>query len=142
MTEPRQGYFWEIMSGTRPPPPSAALLGFTLLDAAPEGGRVRVQFTARPEFTNPVGDVQGGFLAAMLDDTMGPAIVSTLKAGEFAPTLEMKINYLKAARPGLLVGEGHVVKRGRSVAFAAGELRDASGDLVATATATALIVSR
>ena len=103
---------------------------------------MRVQFTARPEFTNPVGDVQGGFLAAMLDDTMGPAIVSTLEAGEFAPTLEMKINYLKAARPGVLVGEAHVVKRGRAVAFAAGELRDESGDLVATATATALIVSR
>jgi uncharacterized protein (TIGR00369 family) len=54
--------------------------------------------------------VQGGFLAAMLDDTMGPALVATLPAGHFAPTLELKVSYLRPARVGPLFGEGRIVE--------------------------------
>ena len=57
----REGYFWDVMEGRRPPPPAAALLGFELLAIDPEQGTIRVRFTARPEFTNPIGAVQGGF---------------------------------------------------------------------------------
>jgi acyl-coenzyme A thioesterase PaaI-like protein len=33
------------------------------------------------------GVIQGGFLAAMLDDTLGPALVATLGAGQFGRPL-------------------------------------------------------
>ena len=141
MSEEREGYFWDVMHGRTAPPPSAALLGFKLLEVEPERGRIRVQFEARPEFVNPVGVIQGGFLAAMLDDTLGPALVATLPAGQFAPTLELKVNFIRPARPGVLIGEGRIVARGGSIAFLAGELTTEAGDLVATATATARIVS-
>jgi uncharacterized protein (TIGR00369 family) len=118
------------------------LLGFKLLDVQPERGRIRVQFDAKREFANPIGDIQGGFLAAMLDDTMGPALVATLGKDEFAPTLELKVSFIRPARPGILFGEGRIVSRGRSIAFLSGELLTESGELVATATATARIVSK
>ena len=35
-------------------------------------GEIEVLFTAGEEFTNPVGNVQGGFLTAMLDDNLSP----------------------------------------------------------------------
>ena len=38
----------------------------------------RVQFEDKQEFLNPIGNVQGGFICAMLDDTLGPALVATL----------------------------------------------------------------
>jgi uncharacterized protein (TIGR00369 family) len=136
----RQGYFWDVMEGRRPPPPAAVLLGFELLAIDEAQGTIRVRFTARPEFTNPIGVVQGGFLAAMLDDTLGPALQSTLAPDQFAPTLELKVNFISPAKPGPLVAEGRVVSRGGSVAFLAGELRTEDGALVATATATARIV--
>jgi uncharacterized protein (TIGR00369 family) len=139
MTE-RKGFFWEVMEGRRAPPPAAALLGFELLAIDPEQGTIRVRFTARPEFTNPIGAVQGGFLAAMLDDTLGPALTATLEPGQFAPTIELKVNFIAPAQPGTLVAEGRVVARGGSIAFLAGELRTEQGALVATATATARIV--
>ncbi len=142
MNEEREGFFWDVMRGRKPPPPAADLLGFKLIEVQPESGRIRVRFEAKPEFTNPVGDIQGGFLAAMLDDTMGPALVATLENGQFAPTLELKVSFIRAARPGVLIGEGRVVSRGGSIAFLAGELTTEAGDLVATATATARIVSR
>ena len=99
-----------------------------------------MQFEATHEFTNPMGHVQGGFVAAMLDETLGPALATTFEAQEFAPTLELKVSFIRPARPGTLVGTGRVVHRGRSVAFLQGELHDAAGDLIATATATARLV--
>jgi acyl-coenzyme A thioesterase PaaI-like protein len=55
--------------GTVEMPPAAGLLGWKALSLEP--GHVRVRYTARPEFANPQGAIQGGFLAAMLDDAMG-----------------------------------------------------------------------
>ncbi len=76
----------------------------------------------------------------MLDDTMSPALVATLPAGEFAPTLELKISFLRPAAPGRITGTGRVVHRGGNVAVLAGELRDEAGQLLATGTATARII--
>lgn len=105
----------------------------------PDQGTIEVAFTATEAFLNPVGVVQGGFLAAMLDDTLGPALVATLGPGQFAPTTDLHVQFLRPARPGRLVGRGRIVRRGREVAFLAGELLDGAGDVVATAVATARI---
>ena len=137
----RKGFFWEIMEGKRPPPPAGVLLGWKLLEVDPEQGTIRIQFEAKPEFLNPAGTVQGGLLAAMLDDTLGPALAAKLAPGQFAPTLELKTNFIAPARVGTLVGEGRVVHMGKSVCFLEGRLTDSSGRLIATATATARIVN-
>jgi uncharacterized protein (TIGR00369 family) len=135
----RSGPFWEFLEGRRPAPQAAATLGWELSWVAPERGEIEVFFDARDGFTNPMGNVQGGFLAAMLDDTLGPALVATLGPGQFAPTTDLHVQFLRPARPGRLTGRGRVVRRGRDVAFLAGELVDESGQIVAVATATAQI---
>ena len=136
----RTGAFWDAMAGRLPMPPAAATLGWELSSVTPERGEIEVHFTATKAFTNPTGAVQGGFLAAMLDDTLGPALAATLPPGAFAPTLELKVNYVRPAKPGKLTGRGRVVHRGGTIAFLSGELTDESGALLATATATARIV--
>jgi uncharacterized protein (TIGR00369 family) len=127
------------MEGRREPPPAATLLGFRLVDVDPEAGTIDVAFDGSEGFLNPAGHVQGGFLAAMLDDTLGPALVATLSDGEWAPTIDLQVQFLTPARPGELRGHGRVVRRGRDIAFLSGELRDEDGVVVATATATAII---
>lgn len=136
----REGPFWDFVAGRAQAPPAARTLGWKLEAVDPAAGTIRVAFEASPDFLNPMGNVQGGFLAAMLDDTLGPALVATLAADQFAPTLELKVNYLRPARPGRLVGSGRVVHRGGTIAFLEGDLRDPEGALIATATATARIV--
>lgn len=136
----RTGPFWEFLAGRRPAPPAAAALGWQLSWVAPERGEIEVVFTAGERFTNPMGHVQGGFLAAMLDDTLGPALAATLGDGEFAPTLELKVSFLRPAKPGRIVGTGRVVHRGGTIAFLAGELKDQTGEVLATATATARVI--
>jgi uncharacterized protein (TIGR00369 family) len=138
----RHGPFWDFLAGRAAAPPAARTLGWQLEAIDPDAATIRVRFEARPEFTNPLGAVQGGFLAAMLDDTMGPCLVATLEPDQFAPTLELKVNYLRPAQPGPLVGSARVVYRGGTIAFLAGELCDPDGTLLATATATARIVRR
>jgi uncharacterized protein (TIGR00369 family) len=135
----REGPFWDVMEGRAAPPPSAVLLGWELVSIDPDEGTIEVAFTARDQFLNPVGVIQGGLLAAMLDDTMGPALVATLGRGQFAPTADLHVQFLRPARPGRLTGRGRIVRRGKDLAFLAGELYDEFGQVVATATATAQI---
>ena len=137
----RDGPFWDVMEGRAEPPRAAVLLGWKLLSVDPDAGTIEVAFTATEQFLNPVGVVQGGFLAAMLDDTLGPALVATLGPGEFAPTTDLQVQFLRPARPGRLVGRGRIVRRASGVGFLAGELVNESGDVVATATATAVVRS-
>jgi uncharacterized protein (TIGR00369 family) len=134
----REAFFWRIHDGSLPPPKSAATLGMRITAVAPEAGTVEVEFEARPEFTNPAGNIQGGFLAVMLDDTMAPALAATLRAGEFAPTLNLNVSFARPAKIGRIQGRGRILRRGRDVCFLAGELYQ-EGDLVASATATALV---
>lgn len=131
--------FWDVVEGRGELPPVARLLGFRLHSVDAEAMTIETAFHAGPELTNPAGDVQGGMLAAMLDDTLGPALVATLERGQWAPTTDLHVQFLAPARPGPILGRGRVVRRGRRVAFLAGELDDAEGRTVATATATASI---
>jgi uncharacterized protein (TIGR00369 family) len=135
----RDNEFWDVLEGNGTIPAAAKTLGWQLVNANPDAGTVEVAFTADDRFLNPAGVVQGGFLAAMLDDTLGPALVATLGRGQFAPTADLHVQFLRPARPGRLTGRGRVVRRGKNVAFLAGELSDAAGNVVAVATATAII---
>lgn len=133
----REGPFWDAIEGRVEAPPAARLLGWELVSVDPEAGTIEVAFEAGERFLNPAGTVQGGFLAAMLDDTLGPALVATLGPREWAPTTDLHVQFLAPARPGRLFGRGRVVKRGRTLAYLAGELSAEDGTVVATAVATA-----
>ena len=135
----REGPFWDVMEGRAAPPPAGVLLGWELVAVDPDAGTIEMSFTATEQFLNPFGAIQGGLLAAILDDTLGPALVATLGPGESAPTTDLHVQFLRQARPGRLVGRGRIVRKGRDVGFMAGELVDDSGEVVAVATATAQI---
>jgi uncharacterized protein (TIGR00369 family) len=138
----RDGLFWDIVEGRAPMPSVAELLGWKLITVDHDAGTIESAFTATDRFLNPRGVVQGGILAAMLDDTLGLALAATLGPGQFAPTSDLHVQFLRPALPGRLVGRGRIVRRGKQVAFLAGELLDQSGEIVATAISTAQIRDR
>lgn len=121
------------------PPPSASTLGFRLTAVSQAERRVEIAFDARADLlANPMGQVQGGFVCAMLDECMSVAGMIASGMTHVVPTLEMKTSFLRPAMPGPLRGVGRVVKWGRTVCFMEGELYDAEGRLLATSTGTAL----
>src|SRR5262245_53335243 len=98
-------------------PPCSQTLGWRLIEAKPEQGWLKVGFEAKPEFCNPSGVIQGGFLSAMLDDTMGP-VAFLMTAGKlYTPTVSMTVNFLSPAKPGRLICEAQVMQMGKSVVF-------------------------
>ena len=121
-------------------PPSSKLLGWHLIDARPEEGWIRIGFDGRQDFCNPAGFVQGGILSAMLDDTMGPAVLVMTEGKLFTSTITMTVNFLSPAKPGKLIGEATVTQLGKTVAFVEGRLMAEDGTLLATASTSARLV--
>jgi len=120
-------------------PPASATLGFRLKSVCQAERRVEVEFDARAErVANPMGQIQGGMICAMLDEAMSVAVGVASGMTCVAPTLEMKTSFLRPAMPGLLLAVGTVIKWGRTIAFTEGELYDADGRLVAKASGTVL----
>ncbi len=128
-----------IFHNTTRMPPASKLLGFELLDLSIEQGWAEVAFTARPEFANPVGNVQGGFIAAMLDDTM--SVAASIHSGltKVVPTLQLTITYLHPVPVGRVVVRGEVIRLGRNTSQLSGVLRLADGSVAATAMAATAV---
>ena len=120
------------------PPPGSQLLGFRILRVSQADREVEVAFEASEQLTNPMKQIQGGYLCAMLDECMSVACMVASGMTSVAPTLEMKTSFFRPGAPGKLRGVGRVVKWGRQVAFTEGELFDAEGRLLAKATGTAI----
>jgi uncharacterized protein (TIGR00369 family) len=122
------------MSPPKVPPPC-----WNLFDARAiimEPGHAVIEFRTEPAHENPFGYVQGGLLAAMIDNCIGPAVFLLVPDRQMS-TIEMKLNYLAPARPGdLLRGEAQVVKHGRTTAYVEISLTAEDGTLVAKASAT------
>jgi uncharacterized protein (TIGR00369 family) len=138
----RSGPFWDGVEGRAPLPRAAATLGFRFIDADPEQGTIELAFTATEDFTNPTGNVLGAFVAAMLYDTVGPALLATLEPDQFQSTLQLNVNFLRPVRPGTVVGRGRVTHRDGDVAHLEASLVDANQAVIATATATARVIGR
>jgi uncharacterized protein (TIGR00369 family) len=107
-----------------------------------EHGRVVMSLDTRPDFANPLGTVHGGIAATLLDSVMGCAVHTTLPAGDTYTTLEIKVNYIRAARlsGSTLTAEGTVIHTGQRTATAEGTVHNEQGKLVAHATTTCLVM--
>ncbi|KDA00426.1 thioesterase family protein [Hyphomonas polymorpha PS728] len=119
-------------------PPCSETLGMRLADLNQDRQWVKMEFDVSPSFANPTGAVQGGFIAAMLDEAMSTAVIIASNVTMTAPTLEMKTSYLKRLMPGKASVEARILKLGKSAAFMEADCFDADGELVARATATAI----
>jgi len=122
-------------------PAASALLGWTLRAIDPAAGTIEIGFTADERFANPQGYVQGGIIAAMLDDTHGPALFAHVDGRVFPVTVDLSISFIKAARVGNFLGKGRLVSMGKTIAFTEAELFDEAGELIARGTFTSRLVA-
>ncbi len=124
---------------TRNQPAGSRTLGLRMTRVSQAERLVEAEFDARADaLANPMKQVQGGFLCAMLDEVMSVACMVASGMTHVAPTLEMKTSFFRPAMPGKLTGVGRVIRWGKTIAFTEGEVYDDQGRLVAKATGTAL----
>lgn len=119
-------------------PPCSDTLGMRLAALNQDEQWVRMEFDVPQMFANPTGAVQGGFIAAMMDEAMSTAVIIASNVTMTAPTLEMKTSYLKRLMPGPASVQARILKLGKSAAFMEADCFDDKGELVARATATAI----
>jgi uncharacterized protein (TIGR00369 family) len=127
------------LSGEYGPPPIYHLTGQCI--AAADEGTARFTLPTSPWLLSPAGNLEGGFLTMLADATMATAVQTTVPAGTAFAPVDVTVKFVRPAPPdtGLLTADGRVVHRGRSMAVAVGEIRNAEGKLVCTATSSALI---
>lgn len=119
--------------------PISRLVGF---EVQPGGvGEARVELNCGPHLHNPMQRVHGGAIAALADAAMGIAFGRTLLDKEDFSTIEMKVNFLRPVKEGLITAEAKVLERGLRIGFVECTIKNTKGKRVATATCTCTVVS-
>ena len=116
-----------------------SLYNMKCVDLNTNKGTVTFLFDIDKKFCNPTGDVQGGLLSGMIDDTMALAFIFQSKFTKRPPTIEIKTNFLHPTKTGKALGYGKIVKSGRNLVFLEGRLEQENRTVV-TATSTGIIV--
>lgn len=117
------------------PPPAFQSMQGTLLDVDVEQGTLTTRFPILEEQLNPYRTLQGGYLAAMFDNTIGP--LSMLVAPPNV-TRRLQITYSKPAEPSvskLTIQAVFQSREAQRLQFRA-EARDPRGRRLARAQAT------
>lgn len=105
-------------------------LGLRLVGFGEDG--IEVKATWREEWVaNPgLQQTHGGILAALVDFAGDFALVP--KLGRMFPTIDMRVDYHRLAKPGDLAARGRIVKLGRQFSVCEAEVRDGAGELIAS----------
>lgn len=116
-------------------------LGYRRVSWEPGGTEVAWDATENYCFPTAGGPVvQGGLVTALLDAAMGGACWSVLDRDQAFLTADLRVEFLRSAHIGTLIGKGWVVRRTRRVVFCAAELRDSDGTVLATSRGTQVVL--
>jgi uncharacterized protein (TIGR00369 family) len=121
--------------------PLARALGFETI--ATEPGLATLKAPYKPEMVGDpdTGVIAGGVVTALLDHTCGQAVFTTLDRPTPIATLDLRIDYMRAAEPGLeIFARAHCYKLTHSIAFVRAVAYDRDlDDPVATAQAAFML---
>ena len=120
----------------------SATLGFVRLLEMDPAGRARIEYRAGLHMCHSGGVVQGGFVTGWIDAAMAHAGIAMAGADVVPMTLEIKVSFFAPTRPGTVIAEAWVERRGRSTCFFEGRLIDETGKVLAKATSTLMLAAR
>jgi uncharacterized protein (TIGR00369 family) len=107
---------------------------------AVEPGFVEIALAYRPELTQQKAYVHGGILGMIADSACGYAAYSLMPATSSLVTVEYKINILAPAQSDL-VARGEVIRPGRTLSIARGDVYAADGTHVASMLQTLMMLA-
>jgi uncharacterized protein (TIGR00369 family) len=84
----------------------------------------------------PFQIVHGGVLATLIDTATFWSVFLGLPEDAGLVNIDLKLNYLKSVKEGLLVAEGRCIKSGRSISYAESSVIDANGEILAHGTSS------
>ena len=120
--------------------PVSEMLNHRILDYNSEEKTARAAFTADHRMRNPFGVVQGGFLAAMLDEAVTDLIVLETQFEFYVPTLTLQLQYFRPATGDEFESFSRILYHGRRTAYLQGSLFDRDGHMVVQVQSTTQLV--
>ena len=121
--------------------PMAMAESFLLKGEAIGNDRARVRMPYQKQYTNSRGDMHGGAIATLLDVGLSCAARAHDPLSYGVVTVDLTIHYIAPAA-GDVICTSVCEKRGRSLSFVRGELRNDAGELLGMATGTFKLVER
>jgi uncharacterized protein (TIGR00369 family) len=111
-------------------PPFHALLQPIAISADVEAGIVRVRLPFKAELARAPDDAafHGGVIAALIDMT-GHAAVA-VKTGRMAPTIDLRIDYLRPSDGSDVIATARLIRLGRTISRVDIEVHDNAGRLI------------
>jgi len=107
-----------------------------------EKGRAVLRMPVRHDMMNGEGWLQGGIFTAITDEAMVLAIYSLLGEGETIATISETTSFMYGAKDGAILAEGRVIKKGRRVAFAEGEVKTEEGTRLLSRSSASFVVTK
>ncbi|MBH97374.1 MAG: phenylacetic acid degradation protein [Rhodospirillaceae bacterium] len=109
-------------------------LNFSVLIANKEGIELEASWRDEWVVNQERRYTHGGILAAIVDTAADYAIAAII--GRPVPTINIRVDYHKAAQPGNLKAKAHVVRLGKQYSTAEAYIYDIEGSLVASGRGT------
>jgi uncharacterized protein (TIGR00369 family) len=106
------------------------LLGYEVVEM--KDGVSRLVWEPGEQLVNPIGYVHGGFVATVIDDACGSAIMSMLDRVQPFPTINMHIDFVRSIKVGArYYVSGKVLRMGRRVTLVDCVIENEDGELLA-----------
>lgn len=112
-----------------------------VIEMNPEG-RARIAYAAGTHMCHSGGVVQGGFITGWIDAAMAHAAIAMGGPDVVPMSLELKVSFFAPARPGTVIAEAWVERRGKRTCFFEGRLLDEAGTVLAKASSTLMLAER
>lgn len=111
------------------------------IEMNPEG-RAVLEYEAGPHMCHSGGVVQGGFITGWIDAAMAHAAIAMAGTDIVPMSLELKVSFFAPARPGRVIAEAWIERRGKRTCFFEGRLLDTAGVVLAKASSTIMLAER
>jgi acyl-coenzyme A thioesterase 13 len=121
------------------PSPFGRWLNGTLTEV--EEGSLTAEFIVRKDMCNPGGIMHGGVAIGMMDDIIG---LTSFAMGNqvFYSTVNLNTDFLYSAKPDeKLIAKSKIVRMGKKIAHAEGEIRNEVGQIIAKCTTNLVATS-
>ncbi|HEX6860425.1 MAG TPA: PaaI family thioesterase [Caulobacteraceae bacterium] len=133
----------QVAHGMNQGSPQARALGFETVSLDYATAVLKVPYDSKLVGDPDTGVIAGGVVTTLLDHCCGQAAHAALDSFKYIATLDLRIDYMRAAEPGKdIFARAHCFKVTRSVAFVRAVAYDVDpDDPVATATAAFMLDS-
>ncbi|NVO67582.1 PaaI family thioesterase [Methanofollis tationis] len=128
------GYLEELSAKGQKANPFFVMMGIEPISFG--DGAAVLSMQVRPDMLNGDGWLQGGVYTALVDEAMALALITVLGEGERIATISEATSFLSGVQDGMICASGRVIRKGRSVAFAEGEVTRDDGRVLARTTAS------